>query len=323
MAAQSRIQTAINDALLTLPDGNVHVMRPEPGFDVSSFDGRQIDISHTFEPTVRAWERSGYEVHQTHVEASVVCVVAPRSKSLAKSMIAKAAGSGDLILVDGQKTDGIDSLFKSVRKEIGAVPSVTKAHGRLFWFNGTEALAEWILPAQTKGADGYYTAPGAFSDGMIDKGSALLADALPALKGRIADFGAGWGYLSEQVLAHEAVTSVDLIEAEALALDCAKLNISAERAVFHWADAVNFRAQDRFDAIVMNPPFHQGRTGEPSLGRDFITSAAKNLKPSGDLWMVANRHLPYEAHLRDTFRHVEELSGDAAFKIFHASRPAG
>ena len=77
-----------------------------------------------------------------------------------------------------------------------------------------------------------------------------------------------------------------------------------------------------FNWVVMNPPFHEGRKGVPDLGRAFIRNAAANLSPSGQLFMVANRHLPYEAALREHFREVTELSGDNRFKLFAASRPA-
>ena len=58
------------------------------------------------------------------------------------------------------------------------------------------------------------------------------------------------------------------------------------------------------DAVVMNPPFHTGRTAEPGLGQAFITAAARLLAPQGQLWMVANRHLPYETALGGQFAHV-------------------
>ncbi len=53
---------------------------------------------------------------------------------------------------------------------------------------------------------------------------------LPAqLPARMADLGAGWGYLSRAVLDRPGVTSLDVIEAEALALDCAKANLPDPR----------------------------------------------------------------------------------------------
>ena len=45
------------------------------------------------------------------------------------------------------------------------------------------------------------------------------------------------------------------------------------------------------------------------------------LTAGGVLWIVANRHLPYERVLLETFREVEEVGGDTAFKISRAARP--
>ena len=114
--------------------------------------------------------------------------------------------------------------------------------------------------------------------------------------------------------------SIDLVEAEALSLTCARQNVTDPRAQFHWADATTFSAP-AFDGIVMNPPFHTGRTADPSLGRSFIQAAARLLTPNGKLWMVANRHLPYEPTLNDCFRTVDTLGGNSAFKVFYAHKP--
>jgi 16S rRNA (guanine1207-N2)-methyltransferase len=45
------------------------------------------------------------------------------------------------------------------------------------------------------------------------------------------------------------------------------------------------------------------------------------LKPSGKFFMVANRHLPYEAALKDAFatgRMIGELEG---YKLYEAAKP--
>jgi 16S rRNA (guanine1207-N2)-methyltransferase len=64
-----------------------------------------------------------------------------------------------------------------------------------------------------------------------------------------------------------------------------------------------------------------GRAADPSVGRSFIAATGRILSASGSLWMVANRHLPYEATLQGVFTKVEEISGDSRFKILHAQRP--
>ncbi len=98
---------------------------------------------------------------------------------------------------------------------------------------------------------------------------------------------------------------LDLVEADHDALDCARRNLDDPRARFHWADATTWTPETRPDAVVTNPPFHVGRAADPSLGRAFIAAAARILAPSGSLWLVANRHLPYEATLTDHFARIE------------------
>ena len=56
------------------------------------------------------------------------------------------------------------------------------------------------------------------------------------------------------------------------------------------------------DFVVMNPPFHDGGAEDRLLGQTFIRQAAIMLRRGGLLWVVANRHLPYEAVLGELFR---------------------
>ncbi len=319
--SQSRLSTALEDGLLALPEGQIAVMRPSATYDVSALPRDRVTIVHGFYPDYAAWESAGYPVAQELPRATVAIVVVPRAKALARAMVAAACANADVVIVDGQKTDGVDSLFKACRKSLGQLPTLTKGHGRIFWFQATDAFADWASPPPAKGPHGYVTTAGVFSDGAVDAGSALLVDALPAkLPHRMADLGAGWGYLAAPVLSRKGVTSLDLIEAEALALDCARRNVDDPRVSFHWADATRFQGA-AYDGIVINPPFHVGRASDPSLGRAFIQAAARLLTPSGKLWMVANRHLPYESSLTESFRNVDTIGGNGAFKIFHATRP--
>jgi 16S rRNA (guanine1207-N2)-methyltransferase len=319
---QSRLTTALNEGLLTLPEGTIAVLRPPATTDLSAFPAGRLRISHGFRPDHDHWSSMGLAVTDAAAPAAAALVVVPRSKTLARGLVAMACGLAPFVIVDGQKTDGIDSIWRDVKARLGDVPSVTKAHGRLFWFSASDLFGDWALGDPDLRADGYYRQAGVFSEDGIDRGSALLAAALPArLVGRVADLGAGWGYLASVALGREGDTSVDLIEAERLALDCARLNVTDARAAFHWADATKFTPARPYDVIVMNPPFHTDRASNPELGRAFIAAAARMLSPSGHLWMVANRHLPYEAALADRFRHVEDIGGDGVFKIVHATKP--
>jgi 16S rRNA (guanine1207-N2)-methyltransferase len=45
------------------------------------------------------------------------------------------------------------------------------------------------------------------------------------------------------------------------------------------------------------------------------------MQPAGTLWLVANRHLPYAAVLGQSFRSVEDVSGDGSFRVIRATHP--
>lgn len=316
--AHSRLTLALEDGAPSLPGGPVRVLRPPAEYDLSVLEKDRVEIAHGFKPDHDAWMKRGYAPAGTDPVPTIVVVV-PRSKALARRMVLRARHEAtDLVIVDGAKTDGVDSLYKACRCWAPVAGTLTKGHGRLFWF-APEGAPHWDVPDQM--VDGFRTQPGVFSEGRIDPGSRLLAEALPPLVGRVADLGAGWGYLSAAVLRHPGVTALDMVEAEALALDCLSDNIDDARASAHWADATRFSSESPYDAVVANPPFHTTRKGAPELGQAFLATAARILKPRGTLYMVANRHLPYEGRLKELFAQVQELGGDAAFKLIAATRP--
>jgi 16S rRNA (guanine1207-N2)-methyltransferase len=322
--AQSRLSTALAEGLVLLPEGPLAVLRPPAGMDLGALPRDRVRIVTTWKPDHDAWAAAGFAVATEAGPAAMALVAVPRSKRLAHALIGEAARIAPLVAVDGARTDGVDSLWREVRARGIEVADIAKAHGRLFWFAPGRTLDDWQAAPPERGPDGFWRQAGVFSEGGIDRGSALLAAALPArLPARMADLGAGWGFLAAAVLSRDGVATLDLIEAEARALDCARLSVTDPRAAFHWADVTTFSPAQDYDAIVMNPPFHAGagRAADPTLGRAFIAAAARMLAPGGQLWMVANRHLGYEATLHDRFRQVQDIGGDASFRVLHAARP--
>ncbi len=241
-----------------------------------------------------------------------------RSKAWTKEMIAQACGAADLVVVDGQKTDGIESHLKAVRKITPVIGSVTKAHGRMFWFKSVD-LNDWKSAAFSPVA-GFVTCAGIFSAEKADEGSVALCQALPDKLGpAVVDLGAGWGFLSKDILQRGSVNHLDCVEVDYRAAQCCEKNLNDPRVNVHWADATHWKGQ--YDDVVMNPPFHSGRDVSTALGKSFIGAAQRCLKKNGRLWMVANRHLPYEADLKASFREVEELPGTKGFKVLRACFP--
>lgn len=307
-----------------LPEtGRIALIGAPADAPLPAMDAARLDVVQTFAPDHAAWQRRGVTaVTEAKGPYSAAIVTLPRARDLAEDRIARASAIADLIVLDGAKTDGVESIAKSLRGRLVIDGQISKAHGRCLWFKGGADLSDWRRsPRELPGGD--ITAPGVFSADGPDPASVALAAALPAtLRGRFADLGAGWGWLSSQVLLRDGITALHLVEAEKTALDCARQNVTDPRAAFYWDDATSWTPPQPLDGVIMNPPFHQGRRADPQLGRAFIVSAARILAPHGQLWLVANRHLPYETALAESFRETSEIGGDSRFKILHAARPA-
>lgn len=256
---------------------------------------------------------AGYDVSASigmpQVEGALV--LATRSRALDDRNVARALAmvrGGGTVVVAGAKTDGIAAL----RKRFGpAEASVAKHHATAFLLRRGETVPE--PGPDGRNIDGWTVPVGTFSDDGPDGGSRLLAGFLDRARGRIADLGAGWGFLAAGMDG-----PVDLYEADRRALDAARKNKPDGR--FFWHDVVREPIAERYETVVMNPPFHQGRAAEPSLGQAFIARAAECLVPRGRLLMVANRRLPYEQVLSERFARVEKLADTDGFKVFQAVR---
>ena len=323
--ATSRLSRALSDGAIDLPDaGEILVLGPPADYDLSALDPVRLRLQQGVRPDHDAWRARGYSVSVDPVPAcaAIVCLARSRGASLARIAAAvEAVPAGAPVIVDGQKDEGVDGILKQVRGRFAVSQPFSKAHGKVFQIDAAPPPDAWRARAQVT-AEGYQTAPGVFSADGVDPGSAALADALTiSLTGRVADLGAGWGYLSARALAGDGITRLDLIEADHAAVVAARVNVTDARAQVIWADATTFAPDAPYDAVLCNPPFHEIRRADPSLGRRFISAAAAMLTPRGVLWLVANRHLPYEAALTDGFRDVTELPGPPAFKLYRAARP--
>jgi 16S rRNA (guanine1207-N2)-methyltransferase len=274
---------------------------------------------------------AGYLTTTTPPETTTLAIVhITRSKDETRDLVAKAYDSLPLdgnLLIDGAKNLGIESLLKQAKKRTPVNGQISKSHGKVFWLSKQSEFnpfADWINATKpTKNKDGWYTSAGVFSADRIDPGSAELARAFAGkLKGKTADLGAGWGWLSAKALTTcPDIKKINLLEAEYAALDCAKLNIIDARAAFYWTDATRPSAKNDYDAVISNPPFHLDRKADPTLGCAFIHSAAKLLKPTGQMFLVANRQLAYEATLDGCFAHWEVTAQTNRYKIIHARKP--
>ncbi|MEO5963079.1 MAG: methyltransferase [Thermomonas sp.] len=331
--------------LLPWPAEGALFLRAREGAALHAQGASGLVGTQPFKPEAERLARIGIElIDEDALPAGgfpLVLVLPPRQREEARALLAKACAAvakDGVVVVSVANDEGAKSRETDLKQLAGAVSVVSKHHCRVFWTAPGAAIdpalqAQWahadvarrITAADVPGG-GFQTRPGVFAWDRVDAASAMLATALPDdLQGRVADFGAGWGYLALQVMSRcPLVTSLDLYEADARALALADANLVDARIPvhLHWQD-VAAGVGERFDAIVCNPPFHAlGRGDRPDIGRAFIDAAAQALNPGGRLWLVANRHLPYEQALADGFAAVAIVAQHGGFKIVRATKAA-
>lgn len=231
---------------------------------------------------------------------------------------------------------GAARYAKHLAGVVGPVESLSKHHCRAFWVRKPEdfdmsQVAAWLKngePQPLAEAPDFWVQAGLFSAKGIDAGSHALTEHLPrTLSGRVADLGAGWGYLSHFLLSQRPhITSLHLYEADARALTLARRNLAplhragGPSVSFEWHDVTEGLGDALFDAVVMNPPFHTGRDHDPLLGRQFLAVGISALRPGGQLWVVANQFLPYERFLASALSQTRLVWQSRGYKILTGIR---
>jgi 16S rRNA (guanine1207-N2)-methyltransferase len=329
--------------LLRWPSGPVLFLRAREGWPLREHGQvAQLDCVQSFRPFAEALERAGATVHAEIPEGgdrryALVLVLPPRQRDEARALLAQAlacVAPGGVIVACQSNNEGARSGEADLKQLAGLGGNLTKHHCRVYWTapqqggHDAELARRWAsldAPRPVLGGR-FISRPGVFAWDRADPASVLLAEQLPAdLAGQGADLGAGFGFLSAEVLARcPRVTGLDLFEAEGRALALAERNLAPLAGNvalgYHWHD-VTAGLPNRYDFIVSNPPFHTpAREDRPDIGQRFIAVAAQSLRPGGRLFVVANRHLPYEQILNDSFGEVRVAAERDGFKAIVARR---
>lgn len=286
--------------------------------------------NHTLEPTINF---------------DLVILRIPKHNSLLEfqlSTITSHINSETLILAAGMSKEIHKSTLKLFEKMIGTTTtSLAQKKARLIFakvdkeysIDPNQLVSQYKLKSLNMIIRGL---PGVFSRDGLDIGSRVLLDYLPTTEAnqKLIDLGCGTGVLGTVAAQKNSELEVVFCDESWLATESAKLtftsNSQAEddgspqlsnRATFLTTDCLQGLDNNDFDFVLCNPPFHQQNVQTLSIANQMFKQSSEKLKLTGELRVVANRHLKYRPLLNSYFSHVEIISKDPKFVVWVAKKP--
>jgi 16S rRNA (guanine1207-N2)-methyltransferase len=321
---------------LVAPSADMRVLflGAEAGFRKPEGFEAEMEAVQGFRPLYNTLQKQGIDAQPeiSGDDFDMALILMTRHRGQNENFLAEALARtkpGAVIVIAGAKEDGVQSLRKRLNGLGVETEHLAKYHAQAFWLwrstEPTDLIATLRVPAAAVDAR-FLTSAGMFSHGEVDDGSAFLARYLPKdYRKHVADFGAGWGYLTVAMADQSpGIEGIDLYEADHAALQAARKNVDRLcpklETRYHWLDLAREEVKARYDLVIMNPPFHEGHATEPGLGQAMIRKASEVLRSGGELLLVANRGLPYEPTLKELFRTSGETARNARYKVLWAKK---
>ncbi len=218
--------------------------------------------------------------------------------------------------------------FAEVRASLG-VRKCRVLHAAAPLPGARDTAPSWPRRAVLPEADLTVVAYGAtFAGNRLDLGTRLLLDRIDGLRpapgaDRAVDLGCGSGILAATLARHGwRVTGVDTSRA-AVAATAATAAANGLAVEVRRADALADWPAAGLDLVVCNPPFHVGTAKDSTPAFRMIHTAARALRPGGELWCVYNAHLPYLPALRRDVGPSRIVARDRSYLVTCSVRSVG
>ncbi len=293
-------------------------------------------LSQTFKPYILELHALGLSVSDMQDQFDLVLLIPSKDKKQSLGWMAQAfehLSEHGKLMVACENQYGAKSYESALKKLAGQVAASSKSKCRLFSAKETDSFnaslqQQWLDAAKPSiiESHGLWAQAGLFSWKTADIGSQLLLKHLPVFQGKGMDLCCGYGLLATHVLkTSPSITNMHLVEADSLALDCAQKNVAkvmtGDAVInFHHLDAAQENLPKHLHFVVCNPPFHTGQSRDVELGQTIVNKACGALTHGGELYLVANRQLPYEHILKTHLREVECLAVGDGFKVIRGKK---
>lgn len=251
------------------------------------------------------------------------------------NMAGRCLRPGGQLILCGRKSEGAKTYIDKAGRYLGTGGKARK-QGDLYTAHLVRGDtlgpplpdSDYAQPRPMAEVDGlsFLSKPGLYGWQKIDRGSALLWEvAEPRLQTAhpqsLLDLGCGYGYLG--LLTHRLPLGRRVLtDNNAAAVAMARLNAqnnNVEADVI--ADDGAAHIDERFDAILCNPPFHQGFGVSGDLTDRFLQSARRHLTRDGVAFFVVNQFIPLEQKAEVGFERIERLAEADGFKVVALSGP--
>ncbi|KOU49006.1 MULTISPECIES: methyltransferase [unclassified Streptomyces] len=167
---------------------------------------------------------------------------------------------------------------------------------------------------------------GIFCADRLDVGTRFFLQNIPTNTdgARVVDLGCGNGVVGTAVAVADPRAEVVFTDESYQAVASAKATFRAnvtherERADFLVGDGVAMLDPGSVDLILCNPPFHSHQATTDATALRMFAQSRKALRPGGELWVVANRHMGYHTHLKRLFGNSEVTASEPKFVVLRA-----
>jgi 16S rRNA (guanine1207-N2)-methyltransferase len=283
---------------------------------------------------LKAGINSHFSVEFPQASFDQVIIFVPKSKELLNYILHVVASHLKLaqqVFLVGEKKGGIERAAKQLLP-YGKAHKLDSARHCQLWqmkIEKTEQLKplEYWLKSYTvqldQGKLEVCALPGVFSQDHLDVGTAVLVPYLSQVKsGKIADFGCGAGIISAYLAKLNPNQQIFALDVDAFALRSTELtfqknNLNLDQLTLQPVTGFG-DAPKELDAIVSNPPFHQGIHTNYDASEELCQLAKVHLKNSGELWIVANRFLNYPLLIEQRFGQCMVKADQQGFKVLYA-----